>query len=129
MSQKEDLRVPAKTETKDAALATKGRALFKAQNCNGCHGEDGLKGQGGPSLANLWKEHPDAEYTMRYVKNPQSIQKGSTMPAYGTLKEEELQALAPELLFSSVGPVVEAAPRLDSIQGHRSPRGESTSPP
>ncbi len=90
---------PTKVESKDVLLATKGRALFKAQNCNGCHGEDGLKGGGGPSLANLWKEHPDAEYTMAYVKNPQSVEKGSTMPAFGNLKEPELRALAEFLRF------------------------------
>lgn len=85
---------------KEVALAAKGRSLFRAQNCNGCHGEDGLKGVGGPSLKNVWKEHSEADYYVRYIKNPQSVEKGSTMPAYPGLKEEELRAMAEFLRFA-----------------------------
>lgn len=84
---------------KDVTLATKGRALFAAQGCNGCHGTDGLKGTGGPSLKDVGREHPDADYYVRYIANPQSVDKGSTMPAYPQLSRGELGALAEFLRF------------------------------
>lgn len=86
---------------KDPARAAAGKALFAAQGCNGCHGQDGLKGGGGgPSLANVWKAHADADYYVRYIRDPKSVEKGSTMPAYGNLKKEELLALAEFLRFA-----------------------------
>ncbi len=85
--------------TQDRTLAAKGRTLFAAQGCNGCHGDDGLKGVGGPSLNSVGREHPDADYYVRYVRNPQSIDKGSTMTAYPNLKPDELRAIAEFLRF------------------------------
>ena len=85
--------------TQDVALAAKGRTLFTGQGCNGCHGQDGLKAMGGPSLKNVGQEHPDVDYYVRYVANPQSVDKGSTMPAYPNLKSDELQALAEFLRY------------------------------
>jgi mono/diheme cytochrome c family protein len=90
---------PPTTESKNAALAAKGKVLFASQGCRNCHGVDGLKASGGPSLKDLWKEHPEADYYVRYVKNPSSVQPGSTMPAYPQLKSEELRAIAEFLRF------------------------------
>ena len=86
--------------SQDEPLAAKGKALFAVQGCNACHGKDGLQAIGGPSLANVWKTHPEAEYYERYVRDPQSVKKGSTMPAYGNLTPEELRALAEFLRFA-----------------------------
>lgn len=83
----------------DRALAAHGRTVFAAQGCAGCHGIDGLKGVGGPTLKDTGREHPDADYYVRYVKSPQSVDKGSTMPAYPQLKADELRALAEFLRF------------------------------
>ncbi len=87
-------------EKQDKALAAKGKTLFAATGCNNCHGTDGLKAQGGPSLANVWKVHPDADYYVRYIHNPKSVEKGSTMPAYPQLKPDELSAMAEFLRFA-----------------------------
>ena len=84
---------------RDAALAAKGKVVFAATGCNGCHGEDGLKAISGPSLKNVGREHSDAEYYVRYIANPQSVDKGSTMPAYPNLKRDQLLALAEFLRF------------------------------
>ena len=92
--------VARKIEKQDAALAARGKALFAATGCNNCHGKDGLKGMGGPSLANVWKLHPDADYYVRYIRNPKSVEKSSTMPAYPQLKPEELGAMAEFLRFA-----------------------------
>ena len=84
---------------RNAGLFAKGGVLFAANGCAGCHGKDGLKAIGGPSLKDVWREHPDAAYYVRYVANPQSVDKGSTMPAYPNLKPEELRAMAEFLRF------------------------------
>jgi len=91
---------PAVAQVQDKVMAAKGKALFAAQGCAGCHGQDGLKGTTGPSLKDLWKEQPEASYYERYVKNPASVQPGSTMPAYSNLKQEELRQLAEFLRFA-----------------------------
>lgn len=84
----------------DIKLAALGKTLYSAQGCIGCHGTDKVKGVGGPSLKNVWKEHPEADFYMRYIKNPSSVEQGSTMPAYPQLKTEELRALAEFLRFA-----------------------------
>ena len=89
----------AQKDAQDRPLAARGRTLFGAEGCEGCHGKDGLKGVGGPSLKDVDREHPDADYYVRYVKNPQSVQRGSTMPAYPNLTTQELRAIAEFLRF------------------------------
>lgn len=84
----------------DKATAALGKKLFAAQGCEGCHGQDGLKGVSGPSLKDLWKEHPEPDFYEKYVKNPASVEAGSTMPAYPNLKQEELRQLAEFLRFA-----------------------------
>lgn len=87
------------TERQNTALAAVGRALFRDQGCAGCHGQDGLKGVSGPSLKDVWQEHPDADFYIRYIRAPQSVEKGSTMPAFENLKPDELRALAEFVRF------------------------------
>ncbi len=87
-------------QVQDKVLAAKGKVLFAAQGCEGCHGQDGLKGVSGPSLKDLWKEHPEPDFYEKYVKNPASVEAGSTMPAYPGLKQEELRQLAEFLRFA-----------------------------
>lgn len=90
---------PAAERVQDKAMAAQGKTLFAAQGCESCHGKDGLKGVGGPSLKDVWKEHPEAEFYEKYVQNPAAMEKGSTMPAYPQLKKEELRQLAEFLRF------------------------------
>lgn len=78
----------------DKALAERGRAAFNGQACVSCHGKDGATGGGGPVLTNVWKRHGDADYYLRYVKNPVSVQADSTMPAFPNLPEADLKAIA-----------------------------------
>jgi cytochrome c551/c552/quinol-cytochrome oxidoreductase complex cytochrome b subunit len=78
----------------DRTLAAKGRQLFKTSGCSNCHGIDGLKGTAGPTLANVQTRHPDADYFVKYIKNPQSMDANSTMPAFPDLAPAQLQALA-----------------------------------
>jgi ubiquinol-cytochrome c reductase cytochrome b subunit len=92
-------QVAVEKKPQNAVLAARGATLFTENGCDGCHGKGGMKGDGGPSLARTHERHPDAEYFMRYIKNPKSVKAGSTMPAYESLKEEELRALAEYLRF------------------------------
>ena len=87
------------SRTQNKALKGKGKTVYDRTGCAGCHGANGLKGVGGPSLKDVWKEHPDAAFYVRYIHNPQSVDKGSTMPAYPSLQPEELRALAEFLRF------------------------------
>ena len=93
------LVVNVQSRVQDKRLKAKGKTIYDATGCGGCHGANGLKGIGGPSLKDVWKEHPDANFYVRYVRNPQSVDKGSTMPAYPNLKPEELRAVAEFLRF------------------------------
>jgi len=78
----------------DKALAERGRATFNKLACVGCHGQDGAKSQGGPVLTNEWQKHSDADFYFRYIKNPTSVQKDSTMPAYPDTSQADLAAIA-----------------------------------
>jgi quinol-cytochrome oxidoreductase complex cytochrome b subunit len=78
----------------DEALAKKGRETFNALPCADCHGKDGAEAGGGPALTRVWQRHPDADYYVRYIHNPSSVQPNSTMPAFPKLTQPELLALA-----------------------------------
>ncbi len=65
----------------------KGRALYRS-NCAFCHGLTGLGGRG-PNL--VAGEPKSAEEVKRVVKNGVP---GSTMPAFGSFDEDELNAVA-----------------------------------
>lgn len=84
----------------DAKLAQAGRKLFDAQGCANCHGKDGNQAKFGPSLKDVYKEHSDQQWYIRYIRNPQSVDKKSSMPAFPNLKPDELRALAEFLRFA-----------------------------
>ena len=87
------------TDTQDKALANRGESLFESKGCNGCHGDGAKGGPAGPSLSTSHLVHPDAKWFMNYIRDPQSVKKGSTMPAFSTLSDDELTALAEWLRF------------------------------
>ncbi len=75
------------------ALMSSGHVLFNSQ-CAGCHGRDGLNGDGGPSLATEFKKHSDAAWYLTFIRDPAKVHPSSTMPAFPNLKVDELKALA-----------------------------------
>jgi quinol-cytochrome oxidoreductase complex cytochrome b subunit/cytochrome c551/c552 len=83
----------AKQTPIDAQLAAKGRDLFKVNGCDGCHGKDGGKGTAGPTLTRIYEEHAEPGWYVGFIRNPKSVNKGSTMPSYD-LPEADLKALA-----------------------------------
>lgn len=90
----EDVPAPrAKVDPIDQALARRGNSAFN-DNCASCHGQNGRNGEGGPSLANVDKSHSDADFFLRYVRDPRSVKSSSTMPGFPDLKQDELRAIA-----------------------------------
>jgi ubiquinol-cytochrome c reductase cytochrome b subunit len=89
---------PATDTPLDPALIAKGKALYEANGCAGCHKIAGQGGAVGPPLDGTGKRQPDLHWQVDHLKNPGSLVKGSTMPAYGQLSEADLRALANYLL-------------------------------
>lgn len=107
------------------AQALLGRALYIREGCFSCHtqgvrdsfsdsqlgpvpSEAGLYGNEAPNLLGVVRLGPDlscvadreddAAWFVRHLRNPQAVREHSTMPRYGYLSAEELQALAAYLL-------------------------------
>lgn len=78
----------------DTELAARGREVFNTESCAGCHGKDGLKNSGGPTLNQVHKEHSDAQWYIDFIKNPKSKKPNSTMPGYPDMEEDKLKAMA-----------------------------------
>ena len=77
----------------DRELARRGKDLFSSKGCIGCHTSHGV-GTGSISLEGVGKRQPGREWYLRFIRNPQSVRPGSTMPAQSGLIDEELAALA-----------------------------------
>jgi ubiquinol-cytochrome c reductase cytochrome b subunit len=78
----------------DAALSKRGRTLFAVEGCADCHGKDGRNGAAGPDLGEVHRRHPEAEWYVRFLANPQAVKPNSTMPAFAGIGETKLRALA-----------------------------------
>jgi mono/diheme cytochrome c family protein len=77
----------------DAALAAAGKNVIAANGCKNCHSIAGEPGGRAPNLSHIGAEH-DAAWIASYVKNPQSIDPGSRMPAFGgKISDKDLQAV------------------------------------
>jgi cytochrome c oxidase subunit 2 len=84
------------------ALAWEGAQLFLQKGCTGCHAIAGTAAQGqvGPDLTHVGRRRTMAagimdntpENLARWLKNPQALKPGSTMPNLG-LQDSEIDAL------------------------------------
>jgi mono/diheme cytochrome c family protein len=84
---------------KDEILFSKGRVLFNTKGCSDCHGKDGGKASGGPSLTDVASRRgTDPSWYEKFIKNPTSVKPNSTMPAVPALKDDETRALAEFLI-------------------------------
>ena len=87
-----------------SAEAERGRAVFEAQRCAGCHAVRGLfdGGTGGPDLTHVGSRAflgagtvpADAAGFARWIAGVQHLKPGARMPSYDRLDAESLQALA-----------------------------------
>lgn len=82
----------------DPALVAAGKTVYDDNGCASCHKIAGEGESVGPALDGTGARHPDLDWQIRHMKDPASEVKGSTMPAYDTLSEADLKALATYLL-------------------------------
>lgn len=81
-------------EPLDPALAEIGKKLFKEKGCDSCHGIDGSKPTAGPDLTPVHERYPARGFYLEFIPNPKSVRPSTTMPGFGHLKKEEVEALA-----------------------------------
>ena len=70
-----------------------GAALFKEKLCIACHSLKGVGGEDALPLDEVGKKY-DAERLEKYIRNPQSVDRASAMPAQKQLSEAEIETLA-----------------------------------
>jgi cytochrome c oxidase subunit 2 len=85
-------------------LLERGRALFRSGGCGSCHAVRGTEAEGqfGPDLTHVGSrrtigagQFPNNIGTLAgWIANTQEIKPGARMPSYGSLKGEDLRALA-----------------------------------
>lgn len=71
-----------------------GVAAYERHGCAACHMIHGVGGTSGPDLTNTGSRHPEADWHLKHLIDPESVVPGSAMPAYGHLSQEELRELA-----------------------------------
>ena len=88
-----------------------GRALFRAQQCTGCHMVGGQGGDQGPDLSEVGLRH-SAAWLHSFIESPTRFRPGTKMPSFGppVLSHEEIEDLA-EYLSSLRGVVTGGLPR------------------
>jgi len=90
---------PEVTSTvKGEAPAAQGPRLFVLHGCQGCHMINGVGGKIGPDLTHEGTKHPDEAWQKAHLKDPRSVHTESAMPAFASLPEAELDALAEYLV-------------------------------
>lgn len=77
----------------DEGLVAKGSQHFLSKGCVNCH-RLGAVGKGSISLDSMAQKEPNPEWYVRFIRDPQSVRPGSTMPAFPSLTQDELRALA-----------------------------------
>ncbi len=84
--------------TVNLSHVARGKVLFASQGCDGCHAIGGKGGNSGPDLTHEGLAHTDLDWQVAHLVKPTAKVPGSTMPAYGNLKPDELKALGEYLL-------------------------------
>ncbi len=70
----------------------RGKALFQAQGCSGCHKIAGVGGTTGPALDGV-AQRRSAAWIVQQLKDPKVHDPKSVMPSYAKLPKEDLQKL------------------------------------
>ena len=84
----------AKSETKPAAdPVAYGRILYRQEGCFMCHQLDGEGGTLGPDLSVQGTRRRSDDWLIGHFKNPPAYTKGSIMPSFKNLTEDQLHAL------------------------------------
>jgi cbb3-type cytochrome oxidase cytochrome c subunit len=96
--------------------AAYGRILYRQEGCFMCHQLDGEGGTLGPDLSVQATRKRADDWLIGHFKNPPGYTKGSIMPSYKNLTEEQLHALVAFLQSqrAPVAPVGGAKPKPGS---------------
>jgi mono/diheme cytochrome c family protein len=89
---------PVNAPSLDPALVAQGKDLYAQNGCSACHKMDGAGGRGGPNLSHEGSRQADIAWQIAHLKDPAKMKPGSDMPAYNTLPDKQLQAIAQYLV-------------------------------
>lgn len=78
---------------------SEGSVVYQQNGCGACHMIGGVGGTSGPALDKTGSRHPDADWHMRHLKDPEGVVPGSAMPPFIHLSDEELSSLADYMLL------------------------------
>ena len=91
------------TQKTQAQLIKYGKTLYRQEGCFMCHQLDGTGGKLGPDLTVEGTRGRTAEWLMGHFKDPPAYTKGSIMPPFKNLTDEQLNALTAFLLDQKGG--------------------------
>lgn len=86
-----------------SARVQKGRELYQSQGCAACHKINGQGGTAGPDLSDEGNKGRSADWLVTQIRNPKAHNAGSTMPAYPSLSQEQVENLVAYLLGLRAG--------------------------
>lgn len=78
--------------------AEKGKAVFESGGCSGCHKINGQGGAIGPELSGNTLKGKDRQWLLDQITNPKSHNPNSIMPAFTSLRKEQLDNLVAYLM-------------------------------
>ncbi len=81
------------TEKTQALLISYGKTLYRQEGCFMCHQLNGEGGKVGPDLTFEGTRGRTTEWLVGHFKDPGAYTKGSIMPAFDNLTEDQLNAL------------------------------------
>ena len=108
---------PAAVDPPPPTLVQTGEKLFQSSGCKGCHRINGSGGTVGPELSAKTLGHRSAAWIEAQIKNPKSHFPHSIMPAFASLGEQKIKALAAYLESVATKGHAAASPASASGQG------------
>jgi len=90
-------------EPAQAELIKYGKTLYKQEGCFMCHRLNGEGGKVGPDLTGEGNRGRTPEWLIAHFKDPPAHVRGSIMPSFKNLKDEQLKALTAFLLNQKEG--------------------------
>ncbi|MBV9467999.1 MAG: DUF2231 domain-containing protein [Abitibacteriaceae bacterium] len=84
----------AKLSAQEAKLVAAGGAAYKNYRCQSCHMLAGVGAKVGPDLTHEAQRHPDADWQLKHLQDPQKMVPNSAMPSQADLPSPTLHALA-----------------------------------
>ena len=76
-----------------SGLVKQGQQLFQSQSCLGCHTVDGQGGKVGPNLSDEASKERSKQWLAQQLRNPKSHDPQSIMPAFSTLRDQQVTQL------------------------------------